>query len=131
MQTDTRRRLGRSGEELAARHLRGLGFVVLARNVRTARGEIDVIARRGSLLVFAEVKTRRIDAAQRSAREDQLPLSGLGARQRARLRRLAGAWLAENRPAPPAPRTVRFDAIGVVLDTRGRVRALEHVEGAW
>ncbi|HWF31435.1 MAG TPA: YraN family protein [Solirubrobacteraceae bacterium] len=131
MRTDARHTLGRSGEELAADHLRGLGFAVLARNVRTARGEIDMIARRGPLLVFAEVKTRRIGAAQRRPREDQLPLGGLGVRQRVRLRRLAAAWLAENRPAPPPPRTVRFDAIGVVLDTRGRVRAVEHIEGAW
>jgi putative endonuclease len=131
METDARRALGRDGEELAAAHLRGLGFVVLACNVRTARGEIDLVARHGALLVFAEVKTRRIGAAQRSPREDQLPLGGLGARQRARLRGLAGAWLAANRPAPPAPRTIRFDAIGVVLDTRGRVRTLEHIEDAW
>jgi putative endonuclease len=131
MQTDARQALGRAGEELAARHLRGLGFVVLARNVRTVRGEIDVIARRGSLLVFVEVKTRRIGAEQRSPRDDQLPLGGLGARQRARLRGLAAAWLTENRARPPTPRTIRFDAIGVVLDTSERLRHLEHIEGAW
>jgi hypothetical protein len=28
-------------------------------------------------------------------------------------------------------RTIRFDAIGVAIDTRGRLRALEHVEAAW
>jgi putative endonuclease len=131
METDARRALGRSGEDLAVHYLRGLGFVVLARNVRTVRGEIDVIARRGPLLVFAEVKTRRIGARQRSPREDQLPLGGLGARQCVRLRGLAAAWLAENRARPPTPRTIRFDAIGVVLDTSGRVRRLEHIEGAW
>jgi putative endonuclease len=131
MNTDARRALGHHGEQLAAEHLRGLGFDVLARNVRTARGEIDVVARHGALLVFAEVKTRRIGARQRRPREDQLPLGGLGVRQRMRLRGLAGAWLAQNRAALPAPRTIRFDAIGVVLDTRGRLRRLEHIEGAW
>jgi putative endonuclease len=131
MKTDARRALGRSGEELAVHHLRGLGFVALARNVRTARGEIDVIARRGSLLIFVEVKTRRIGAHQRAPREDQRPLGGLGTRQRVRLRGLATAWLAENRTQPPTPRTIRFDAIGVVLDTSGRLRRLEHIESAW
>ena len=131
MESDARRALGRGGEELAAQHLRGLGFVVLGRNVRTVRGEIDVIARRGSLLVFAEVKTRRIGARQRSPREDQLPLGGLGARQRARLRGLAVAWLADQGRSRPSATTIRFDAVGVVLDTSGRLRRLEHIEGAW
>jgi len=131
MKTDARRALGRRGEELAARHLCGLGFVVLARNVRTTRGEIDLIARRGAVLVFAEVKTRRVSARQRKPREDQLPLNGLGIRQRLRLRGLAAAWLAQNRGAMPAPRTIRLDAIGVVLDTGGRLRRLDHIEGAW
>lgn len=112
-------------------HLRGLGFVVLARNVRTARGEIDAIAQRGSLLVFVEVKTRRISAHQRCPREDQLPLGGLSARQRARLRRLAVAWLADQGRSRPSATTLRFDAIGVLLDSCGRLRCLEHIEDAW
>ena len=131
MSDDARRALGRCGEELAARHLRELGFVVVARNVRTAHGEIDLIARRGAVLVFAEVKTRRVGARQRTLREDQLPLNGLGMRQRLRLRRLAGAWLAQTRGAMRAPRTIRLDAIGVVIDTGGRLRQIDHVEGAW
>jgi len=44
---------------------------VLARNVRTRQGEIDVIAFDGRTLVFAEVKTRRAGARQRSIRPDQ------------------------------------------------------------
>src|SRR5438309_6979639 len=90
---DLRRGLGRLGEALAAAHLEGLGFGVLARNVRTRRGEIDLIAFDGRTLVFTEVKTRR--GAARVARPDQQPLSALRGGQRARLRRLAAAWLRE------------------------------------
>ncbi len=53
-----RQRLGRWGEEVAARYLRERGYAVLARNVRTPYGEIDLIARRGEVTVFVEVKTR-------------------------------------------------------------------------
>jgi putative endonuclease len=131
VRTDARRALGRRGEALAAAHLRSLGFSMLARNARTRYGEIDLIAFDGRTLVFAEVKTRRVGARQRRIRADQQPLSTLGSRQRARLRRLAAAWLRAERERRPAARAIRFDAIGVVLDTDERLRGLEHLEGAW
>jgi putative endonuclease len=119
--------VARHGEELAAAHLRAHGFEILARNARTRVGEIDVIAFDGRTLVFAEVKSRRASARARPAPE---PLAGLRPRQRARLRRLAAAWLWSDAERPFA-QTIRFDAIGVVLDGHGRVRRLEHLEGAW
>jgi putative endonuclease len=131
MSDDARRALGRRGEELAAAHLRAKGFRTLARNVRTRHGEIDLIAFDGRTLVFAEIKTRRIGSRQAGIRPDQQPLVGLGARQRARLRRLAAAWLREAGARRTVVRTIRFDAIGVAIDTRGKLRALQHVEAAW
>ena len=94
--------LGRLGETLAAAHLEGLGFAILARNVRTRHGEIDLVAFDGETLVFAEVKTarRRGDADQQAQRGD--PLQWLGPPQRARLRRLASAWLCDAGGTPPA-----------------------------
>ena len=54
-----RQRIGKWGEETAARYLEQHGYEILARNVRTAYGEIDLIARQaGGELVFVEVKTR-------------------------------------------------------------------------
>jgi putative endonuclease len=129
---DARRRaLGRRGEDLAAAHLRALGFATIARNVRTRHGEIDMIAFDGRALVFAEVKTRCVSARRSAIRDDQDPLRGLRARQRARLRRLASAWLREERSSRPSAETIRFDAIGVVLDTSGAQRRIDHVEGAF
>lgn len=49
---DNRRALGQLGEDLAAEHLRRLGFVIVDRNVRTRHGEIDAIAFDGRTLVF-------------------------------------------------------------------------------
>ena len=54
-----RHALGRRGEEIAARHLRRIGFKVLYRNYRAPRGgEVDLVCRDGATLVFVEVKTR-------------------------------------------------------------------------
>jgi putative endonuclease len=129
VRVDPRRTLGRLGEELAATHFARLGFTMVARNVRTRHGEIDLIMFDGEALVFAEVKTRR--ASGRRIRPEQEPLPWLRPRQRVRLRRLARAWLSDERHDRPTARTIRFDAVGVIVDGRGRLLRLDHVEAAW
>lgn len=49
---------GRKGETLAAWYLRFKGWRIIARRVKTPRGEVDLIARRGRTLAFIEVKWR-------------------------------------------------------------------------
>jgi putative endonuclease len=124
--------LGRLGEQLAVDHLQRLGFALLERNARTRHGEIDLIAFNGEVLIFLEVKTRRISssARQRLGPFEQ-PLAGLRGRQRARLRRLATAWLADETHTRPTAHTIRFDAIGVTVDATNALVRLDHVEGAW
>ena len=119
--------IGARGEELAAAHLRRLGFSILARNARTAAGEIDLVAGDGRALVFVEVKTALAGAGRPAA----APLERLAPRQRSRLRRLAVAWLCARGRVRPRAEVIRFDAIGVLLDGRGRLLALEHLESAW
>jgi putative endonuclease len=128
---DRRRALGRRGEGLAASHLERLGFEVICRNARTSAGEIDIIAFDGRTLVFVEVKTRRCSGGASSSLEAPVPLEGLRALQRARVRRAAVAWLSERGRRRPDARTLRFDAIGVLLDRRGTLVRLEHLEDAW
>ncbi len=128
---DPRRTLGRRGEELAAAHLERLGFSLLGRNERTRYGEIDLIAFDTRTLVFAEVKTRRVSARAKRVRPDQEPLTWLRPRQRIRLRRLAVAWLHDEKHIRPTAHTIRFDALGVILDTNDRLVRLDHIEGAW
>ena len=50
---------GRRGEVLAGWYLRMKGWRILARRVNTPRGEVDLVARRGRMVVFVEVKWRR------------------------------------------------------------------------
>jgi putative endonuclease len=67
----TRDTLGDRGENLAARHLRNLGYRIITRNYRCPLGEIDIVARDGTTLVFVEVKTRAYDD-QGISPEDQV-----------------------------------------------------------
>jgi len=57
-----RKLLGRSGEDLAAKHLAGRGYSILERNYSAPYGEIDLIALDNGTVVFVEVKTRTTGA---------------------------------------------------------------------
>lgn len=99
-------RFGRFGEALCGWRLRLAGWRVIARDVRTAVGEIDLVCRRGRTLAFVEVKARRaaVDAEV------------LSPRQRRRIVRAAEAFLA-SRPEL-AGLEARFD---LMLLSRGRL----------
>lgn len=129
--SDGRRALGALGEDLAVGHFRRLGFVVVARNVRTRHGEIDLIAFDGRALVFAEIKTRRASNRRRGLCPEDQPLAWLKFSQRARLKRLACSWLYENTHTRPKAHTIRFDAVGVIVDGADELLRLDHIEGAW
>jgi putative endonuclease len=127
MPIDHRRALGRYGEKLAAEHLRARGFELLARNYRTRRGEIDLIAFDGHTLIFVQVKTRHTGTTQNRMGEN--PLAYLPARQVARYRWVAEAWLHDERYTCPSTQSMRFDAVGVLVDMDGELVDLQHIEG--
>jgi putative endonuclease len=124
MSEDKRRRLGASGEQLAADHLTHRGFEILERNYRTRWGELDIVASDGRTIVFCEVKSR---VATRSNRD---PLESLHPRKRKQVRRMASQWL-RDRPGRPRVIELRFDAIGVTLAPNGQLVRLDHLEGAF
>jgi len=102
--TDARRALGAAGEEAVARWYLDNGYRILARNWRCRQGELDVIAGKGDLLAFCEVKTRSSDAFGS-------PFEAVTAAKRARIRRLAMAWLEESGMRADE---LRFDVAGVM-----------------
>ena len=53
-----RQKIGVWGENVAAKHLEERGYTVIAQNVRTPHGEIDIIAEKDGFISFVEVKTR-------------------------------------------------------------------------
>jgi putative endonuclease len=133
---DRHRALGRVGERLAVSHLEARGFSTLARNYRTQRGEIDLIAFDGRTLIFVQVKTRQVGGSGTGTEASGLgrgisPLEYLSSTQIARYRWVAEAWIHDKRYEVPEVevQSMRFDAIGVLVDAHGRLVALEHVEG--
>ncbi|MGE4552581.1 MAG: YraN family protein [Desulfovibrionaceae bacterium] len=113
--------LGRAGEDAAAEHLRRAGLKILARNWRHGRLELDLVCRRGRMLVFVEVKTR--GPGSRGA-----PAEALGRAQAARLARAAAAWLSEH-DAWDTP--CRFDLVTATPGPDGAGFTIDHRPGAF
>ena len=88
---------------------------MVERNWRCREGEIDLIARKGTTVVFCEVKTRSSDAFG-------TPAEAVTAAKRARIRRLATIWL--SRQTDRRRGRIRFDVAAVV---GARVDVLEAV----
>ena len=113
-----KRAAGRFGEDLAARWYEERGFEVVARNWRCALGELDVVVRKGGLVVFCEVKAR-------SADRYGLPAEAVGPRKQLRARRLAAAWFAAEQARGRAAARggpVRFDVASVLS---GKMEVIE------
>jgi putative endonuclease len=108
-------RSGHTGEWMAALRLQLAGYRILARRYRTRMGEIDLVARRGQLLAFVEVK-RRTDVA--AGLEAVTPLA------QHRIRRAAELFL--RRHSALGGLTLRFDVI--VITPFGWPR---HIMDAW
>jgi putative endonuclease len=108
-------RVGLSAESRAAAYLIAKGYRIVARRFKSAVGEVDIVARRRRVLVFAEVKAR--------AQLDDAAWSVVPRTQR-RVAAAAGAWLAEH--PEDAQCHIRFDAI---LVAPGRLP--RHIEAAF
>lgn len=113
--TDPRHQRGLAGEQQAMRYLEARGFTVVAHRFRAGRVEIDLVARRGKLVTFVEVKARRGDGFG-------APLEAVTGAKRRELVRAARVWM--DRYGQPDD-VYRFDCIGL---TDGK---LEHVEDAF
>ena len=115
------RPLGQMGEEVAARYLEDRGMRILARNLRSRLGELDLVARDGATLVFVEVKARY------GAGGDP-PQAAVDGRKRARLGRLAREYLARERLGDVP---CRFDVVAVTADPAGGAARVEYFGGAF
>ncbi len=91
---------------MAVRHLEAQGYRIVARNVRSKLGELDIVARDRGVLCFVEVRLRRRPGAAAES---------VDARKRGRLARAAEQYLASHRLSD-AP--CRFDVVGVAGDGR-------------
>jgi len=108
-------RFGRIGEFVSCWYLRLSGYRIIHQDYRSASGEIDIIARRGNIIAFVEVKAR--------SNQDDATLA-LGSTQRRRIERTAMSFLSA-RPEL-SNHDCRFDLMAL-----SPWRWPRHLEGAW
>lgn len=113
--------IGRMGESAVCRYLMQQGYTIRKRNYRIRGGEIDIIAQKGEILAFVEVKTRYVS-------ETVSPLEWLLPQQQARIIRTAMVYCAEQNP--DWTWQPRYDAVAVIID-RGKIVSVEYVENAF
>ena len=101
---EARRAQGDAAEERACRHLGRSGFTIVERNYRTKGGEIDIVARKGDVLVFVEVRSREVPGFG-------TPEESVTPAKRRRIVAVARRYLSD---VPPSSwREARFDVIAI------------------
>jgi putative endonuclease len=116
---DDRHRLGLRGERLALAFLASCGWAIEAHRFRVGRHDVDLIVRRGNLVAFVEVKTRRSVVCGSG-------VEAVGRHKQRVLQRAAALWsLRRGRPGD----IYRFDLVAV-LDRPGSP-VIEHMPDAW
>ena len=109
---------GKTGETLAQNYLKEQGFAIVETNWRRGRYEVDIIAYKEGLIVFAEVKTR--SSLEHGGPEEFVTLE----KQRAYVR-MANKYVIEH----DREEEVRFDIITVFISATGY--QIGHIEGAF
>lgn len=104
---ENKRAVGASKEDLACEYLKQQGFTILARNFRSRTGEIDIVCREETYLVFTEVKYRK--TAKNGAPEE-----AVGPAKQRRIFEAARFYMARFGVAPDTD--IRFDVVAILGD---------------
>nr|WP_144933203.1 YraN family protein [Aneurinibacillus sp. XH2] len=119
---DSRKELGRRGERQAEAFLTMQNYRIVHRNWKCRTGELDIVAWDGTVLVFVEVRTRRMTGTFGS------PQESVNARKQKQVRDTAQVYLHIHQLNEAS---VRFDVVSVYMDLQGRTKRLEHLRGAF
>ena len=117
---DPRRIFGQEGEAEAERYLRRKGYRIVARNIRSSLGELDLVAEDGQTLVFIEVKARRSGAYGGA-------VHAVHRQKQQKLVRLASQFLAQRHWME---RSCRFDVV-LLEGTETAGLRVEHIQNAF
>jgi putative endonuclease len=117
---EARRAQGDAAEERACRHLEASGMAIVERNYRTKGGEIDIVARKGDVLVFVEVRSREIP-------DFGTPEDSITPAKRRRIVAAARQYL--SKVSPSSWREARFDVIAI--EGSGEAAVLTHFPAAF
>lgn len=111
------RQIGNEKENIAAKYLQDKGYFIVKKNYRVRQGEIDIVARDKSTLVFVEVKYRKNATSGH-------PLEAVNYKKQKQITKTAMFYMVENKiTIDNTP--IRFDVIGILGDK------IEHIENAF
>ena len=111
--------LGHKGEDMAAEFLQSKGYCILERNwANKGRKEIDIVAIKDDVIVFVEVKTRKLGSLT-------TPISAVDDRKQHRIILAADSYLKSHR----IDLRFRFDIIGIIYSSEAS--RIDHYEGAF
>ena len=118
---DARQRRGLWGERVAIAYLGSRGWRIEAHRFRLGHRELDLVARRGEVVAFVEVKTRSTAAWG-------TPAESVVWRKRRTIVQVAEVW--RQRHGRPGD-SYRFDVIAVSVEKEAADTGVEHLEDAW
>lgn len=122
---DPRRGRGLAGENIASSRLKQAGYTIIDRNYRTRFGELDIVARKGKVVAFVEVKARSDESMGE-------PFEAVTRAKQHRIRRMAEAWMVANgREERYRDCDFRFDVISILLDSGGGAAEYRHLIDAF
>ena len=112
-------KIGIKGEQFAEYFLQKKGYIILHRNWRTGKKEVDIIAQKGDMVIFVEVKSR-------SAVTLAFPEEAVTAKKQQHLKVAAAEFM----DAFPVYRNARFDIVSVLFNN-GLLHEIMHFEEAF
>jgi len=110
-------KIGKFGEEIAAKYLRNKGYKILARNYYTNDGEIDLVCQKNNVIIFVEVKTRtnrNFGWPEEAVTEEKLENIALAAEKYLEEYKIKAEW--------------QIDIISIMIDKKNKVLQIGHLE---
>lgn len=117
---DPRRHFGQEGEAKAEQYLRRKGYRIVAKNIRSSIGELDLIAEDGPVLVFIEVKARQTEQFGGA-------IHAVHQRKQKKLIQLASQYLARHHLSD---RICRFDVV-LLQGADTAASTIRHIQNAF
>lgn len=112
---------GAAGEKIACQYLTGQGYLIIDRNCRCGRGEIDIVARDGRHICFVEVKARR-DLMYGYPRE------AVGPWKQQQIKKVAQIYIKKKRLYNES---FRFDVVEIMLNEDDTAKSVELIKNAF
>lgn len=115
------RKVGKEGEEIAAKFLSGKGYKILERNYHTRFGEIDLIAVKNNVLTFIEVKLKH-------GEDFGTPEEMIGTSKLSQVQRMAEFYLMDKPKMAEIYKAYSIDAVCIMVGEDGEEERISHYE---